>query len=76
MFSTSKVVDENVKKELLKVLLGVYMREKCVLRNTSLDVTDGSRRDSNPDRAAHLLNAQAVNLDVKDVRELIVSTAG
>ncbi|KAL0068079.1 hypothetical protein AAF712_004739 [Marasmius tenuissimus] len=55
MFSTSKSVDENTKKGLLKVLLGVYMREK----------------DSNSDRAANLLNAQAVNLDVTDVLSIV-----
>ncbi|KAK1226203.1 hypothetical protein PQX77_010785 [Marasmius sp. AFHP31] len=55
MFSTSKSVDENTKKELLKVLLGVYMRDK----------------DSNSDRAANLLNAQAVNLDETDVLSMV-----
>ncbi|KAF9261696.1 hypothetical protein L218DRAFT_930596 [Marasmius fiardii PR-910] len=55
MFSTSKSVDDDTKKELLKVLLQVYMRE----------------RDSSAERAAHLLNAQAVNLDIADVLSIV-----
>ncbi|KJA17616.1 hypothetical protein HYPSUDRAFT_46248 [Hypholoma sublateritium FD-334 SS-4] len=45
----SKSVNEGLKKELLKILLEVYMSVRL------------------PDRASHLLNAQAMNLDVLDV---------
>ncbi|KIM35684.1 hypothetical protein M413DRAFT_326838 [Hebeloma cylindrosporum] len=48
-----KTVNEELKKDLLKVLLEVYM-----------DIEQS-------DRAAHLLNAQAINLDVLDVIELV-----
>ncbi|KAG7094946.1 hypothetical protein E1B28_005747 [Marasmius oreades] len=57
MFSTSKDVDDHTKKELLKILLQVYMKD----------------RDSNTDRAAHLLNAQAINLDIADVLSIVPS---
>ncbi|KAF8878476.1 hypothetical protein CPB84DRAFT_1817502 [Gymnopilus junonius] len=48
-----KTVNEELKKELLKILLEVYM-----------DVEKS-------DRAAQLLNAQAVNLDILDVISLV-----
>jgi len=47
------VVDESVKKGLLKVLLEVYMN------------------DGESERTAHLLNSQAMNLDVVDVIPLV-----
>lgn len=47
--------NEELKKELLKILLEVYMG------------------DEKPDRAARLLNSQAVNLDVLDVISLVPS---
>ncbi|KDR79882.1 hypothetical protein GALMADRAFT_61975 [Galerina marginata CBS 339.88] len=50
-----KTVNEDLKKELLKILLEVYM-----------DVEQS-------DRAAQLLNAQAMNLDVLDVISLVPS---
>ncbi|THV05369.1 hypothetical protein K435DRAFT_961137 [Dendrothele bispora CBS 962.96] len=56
--SSSKRVDDTLKKELLKLLLEVYM--------------DGS--ESNPERAAQLLNAQANNLDAVDVISMIPPT--
>ncbi|KAF8958169.1 hypothetical protein BDZ97DRAFT_1842909 [Flammula alnicola] len=50
-----KTVNEDLKKELLRILLEVYM-----------DVEQS-------DRASHLLNAQAVNLDILDVISLVPS---
>jgi hypothetical protein len=47
-----KTVDEGLKRSLLKTLLEVYMRGG----------------EATADRAAHVLNAQAMNLDVLDVR--------
>ncbi|TFK38259.1 hypothetical protein BDQ12DRAFT_735823 [Crucibulum laeve] len=57
-------ISEELKKELLKVLLEVYMTE---------EKESGKKRDRERDReqAARLLNAQAVNLDVIDVIELV-----
>ncbi|KII87677.1 hypothetical protein PLICRDRAFT_54749 [Plicaturopsis crispa FD-325 SS-3] len=48
-------VDEGLKRELLKILLEVYMRGG----------------ESTADRTAHLLNSQAMNLDVVDVISLV-----
>ncbi|KAF8655350.1 hypothetical protein AX16_003085 [Volvariella volvacea WC 439] len=50
-------VDEGKKRELVKVLLGVYMNDEEISST----------------RAAHLLNAQAVNLDILDVIDLVPS---
>ncbi|KAF5369852.1 hypothetical protein D9758_001393 [Tetrapyrgos nigripes] len=58
LFSQAKKVDESLRKQLIKILLEVYM--------------DGS--EPNPERAAQLLNAQAVNLDVVDVISMIPPT--
>ncbi|KAF8155687.1 hypothetical protein B0H34DRAFT_714373 [Crassisporium funariophilum] len=50
-----KTVNEELKRDLLKILLEVYMTAE------------------QSDRAAHLLNAQAINLDVLDVISLVPS---
>ncbi|KAL5523259.1 hypothetical protein ACEPAF_1526 [Sanghuangporus sanghuang] len=50
-----KVADESTRKELLKVLLGVYM----------------GGGESSISRTSRLLNSQAINLDVTDVIELV-----
>ena len=65
-----KSVNENLKKELLKILLEVYMSDKlvffCMFRcNKRQRIVGHFFRQT--DRAAHLLNAQAVHLDVLDV---------
>lgn len=64
-------VNEELKKELLKILLEVYMSDKlvffCMFRcNKRQRIVGHFFRQT--DRAAHLLNAQAINLDVLDVR--------
>lgn len=66
-----KTVDEGLKKELLKVLLEVYMSAGCVDAPRAVRV-QGLTRDmggseSNADRTARLLNSQAINIDVLDV---------
>lgn len=64
-----KTVDEGVKKGLLKVLLEVYMKDEYA----SISIYQGrlypdvcDPRES--ERTTQLLNAQAMNLDVADVR--------
>ncbi|KAF4618694.1 hypothetical protein D9613_009798 [Agrocybe pediades] len=53
--SRTNTVNEELKKELIKILLEVYTNDKQA------------------DRASHLLNAQAMNLDVLDVISLVPS---
>ncbi|EJC97726.1 uncharacterized protein FOMMEDRAFT_162532 [Fomitiporia mediterranea MF3/22] len=55
MGSGAKVADEATRRELLKVLLGVYM----------------SGGESTMNRTSRLLNSQAINLDVTDVIDLV-----
>jgi len=59
------------RQELLKILLEVYMSEECVFPipstlNPSLD-----DRSASAERAAHLVNSQAMNLDVVDVIPMV-----
>lgn len=70
-----KTVDVNdavKRKELLKTLLEVYMSDECVLQillgvyHFELDY-----REASAERAAHLVNSQAMNLDVVDVQFVI-----
>lgn len=73
----SKVVDETTRRDLLKVLLRVYMSGRCVLVKflpymylLNVKVTHdlyGYRDKTTIDRTSRLLNAQSVNLDVADV---------
>ncbi|KAJ7598879.1 hypothetical protein C8J56DRAFT_1157947 [Mycena floridula] len=52
---TVKVVNEELKQDLLKILLEVYMNDS----------------DLGTDRASHLLNSQGKNLDILDVISLV-----
>ena len=68
-----KSVNEELKKELLKILLEVYMGDKFSFFLACFDVMNvegliSSHSLRQTDRAAHLLNAQAINLEVLDVR--------
>ena len=68
-----KSVNEDLKKELLKILLEVYMGDKFSFFLACYDVMNvegliSSHSLRQTDRAAHLLNAQAINLEVLDVR--------
>jgi len=68
-----KTVNEELKRELLKILLEVYMGDELVfllyvLTYRNVEGLMDSHSLRRPDRAAHLLNAQAINLDVLDVR--------
>lgn len=67
--STNKVDDE-VKKGLLKVLLEVYLAEKCVGSSymSVLMLTFLWLIRASSSRAARLLESQAVNLEITDVR--------
>ena len=64
-------VDEETKKELLKVLFEVYMSGGCVLCLVALKFRCNVcciYSEAAAGRTARLLNSQAVNLDVVDVR--------
>jgi hypothetical protein len=70
MKATPVKVDEKLKKELITILLKVYMSGRCV----SLLVVESatlsfSSRNSEPsiDKASRLLNTQAMNLDALEV---------
>ena len=63
-----KTVDEGLKKELLKVLLEVYMTdgfEHSPLLFSRAVIDTMIRSES--ERTAHLLNSQSMNLDILDV---------
>jgi len=53
--TSAATIDDTTKTALLRVLLGVYMRGGAAMA----------------DRTAHLLNSQAMNLDVADVISLV-----
>ncbi|GLB39648.1 putative vacuolar sorting protein 39 domain 2 [Lyophyllum shimeji] len=57
MMRQKSAVNEGVKKELLRILLEVYM--------------SGNDGETSTTRAAHLVNSQAMNLDVLDVIPLV-----
>lgn len=63
-----KTVDEGVKKELLTVLLEVYMKDKYVPLMNSLRACIDNGDSSESERTTQLLDAQAMNLDINDVR--------
>lgn len=67
----TKEVDEDLKKDLLKLLLEVYMSDMCGLApfvplEPSILISEKPREPS-ADRAAQLLDSQAINLDIIDV---------
>ena len=71
MRATPTEVDKELKKELITILLKVYMNGRCVSR---LIVESGilsfsSFRNSEPsiDKASRLLNTQAMDFDVLEV---------
>ncbi|KAK7047338.1 hypothetical protein VNI00_006569 [Paramarasmius palmivorus] len=73
LFTTSRPVDDGLRKELLKVLLEVYLTESysIFITITTSPISELVSRDSRPERAAHLLDAQAASLDVTDVLTMI-----
>lgn len=71
--SVTSGVDESLKRDLLKILLEVYMSDECVLYLSFSSARDhrhtsASSREASASRAAHLLSSQAMNLDDLDVR--------
>lgn len=61
--------NENLKKDLVKILLEVYMSVQCVFLIFSDALVECScMLHRLAERASHLLNTQAMNLDVLDVR--------
>jgi vacuolar protein sorting-associated protein 3 len=69
LLTASRPVDDGLRKDLLKVLLEVYLTESYGIFDTIIasPVSEFVSRDSRPERAAHLLDAQATSLDVTDV---------
>ncbi len=68
----TKTVDEAVKKDLIMILLEVYMSGGCVVycfrrRTTELTLKPKLASETTADRTARLLNSQAMNLEVLDV---------
>lgn len=73
MLRQKTLENEELKKELLKVLLEVYMSDGCVLGHIYQLPADNVLwfREASRGRAAHLLSSQAMNLDVLDVRYFV-----
>lgn len=70
MKATPAKVDEKLKKELITILLKVYMSGRCVSPLIVGGATlSFSSRNSEPsiDKASRLLNTQAMNLDALEV---------
>jgi hypothetical protein len=62
-----KTVDDGLKRSLIAILLKVYMDGGLATFSKSYVSYSGVHREANAARTAHLLNAQAMNLDVIDV---------